>query len=134
MLIFRKKRTFSSCFQPKKVTFSHRSDWIRTSGLLVPNQALYRTEPHPDYHSSISQVLNFVNSRTQSFRHHRYPKIKTEPPLDDSVIYAPDRNRTCTVAHRILNPARLPVPPQARTDLPIISHPPCFFNTYAKFV
>ena len=25
-----------------------RSDWIRTSGLLVPNQALYRTEPHPD--------------------------------------------------------------------------------------
>ena len=26
----------------------HRSDWIRTSGLLVPNQALYQTEPHPD--------------------------------------------------------------------------------------
>ena len=25
-----------------------RSDWIRTSGLLVPNQALYQTEPHPD--------------------------------------------------------------------------------------
>ena len=24
-----------------------RSDWIRTSGLLVPNQALYQTEPHP---------------------------------------------------------------------------------------
>ncbi len=27
--------------------FFGRSDWIRTSGLLVPNQALYQTEPHP---------------------------------------------------------------------------------------
>ena len=25
-----------------------RSEKIRTSGLLVPNQALYQTEPHPD--------------------------------------------------------------------------------------
>ena len=29
--------------------FYGRSDWIRTSGLLVPNQALYQTEPHPDF-------------------------------------------------------------------------------------
>ena len=28
-----------------------RSDWIRTSGLLVPNQALYQTEPHPVFHA-----------------------------------------------------------------------------------
>ena len=27
--------------------FIGRSDWIRTSGLLVPNQALYLAEPHP---------------------------------------------------------------------------------------
>ncbi len=25
-----------------------RGDWIRTSDLLVPNQALYQTEPRPD--------------------------------------------------------------------------------------
>ena len=40
--------------------FFHRSDWIRTSGLLVPNQALYRTEPHPDYRNIISQDLGNV--------------------------------------------------------------------------
>ena len=33
-------RLFRYCYR-------HRSDWIRTSGLLVPNQALYQTEPHP---------------------------------------------------------------------------------------
>ena len=35
---------------------------------------------------------------------------------------APDRNRTCTVSHRILNPARLPVPPQVRDDILSYSH------------
>ena len=25
----------------------NRGDWIRTSDLLVPNQALYQAEPHP---------------------------------------------------------------------------------------
>ena len=30
---------------------------------------------------------------------------------------ASNRNRTCTVSHRILNPARLPVPPYSRTDI-----------------
>ena len=30
----------------------HRGDRIRTCGFLVPNQALYQTEPHPEtYHS-----------------------------------------------------------------------------------
>ena len=42
--------------------FLHRSDWIRTSGLLVPNQALYRTEPHPDRHNSIAQQMSLVKS------------------------------------------------------------------------
>ena len=41
----------------------HRSDWIRTSGLLVPNQALYRTEPHPDCHNSIAQCDPLVKGR-----------------------------------------------------------------------
>ncbi len=36
---------------------------------------------------------------------------------------APDRNRTCTVSHRILNPARLPVPPQVRKFI-------VFYHTY----
>jgi hypothetical protein len=26
-----------------------RGEWIRTTGLLVPNQALYQAEPRPDY-------------------------------------------------------------------------------------
>ncbi len=42
-----------------------RSDWIRTSGLLVPNQALYRTEPHPDCLIIISQRVGFVNRNFQ---------------------------------------------------------------------
>jgi hypothetical protein len=25
-----------------------RGEWIRTTGLLVPNQALYQAEPRPD--------------------------------------------------------------------------------------
>ncbi len=78
---------------PRRIFFHYRSDWIRTSGLLVPNQALYRTEPHPDYHSSISQVLNFVNSSVQSFCSPLPLKTKTEPPFDDSVIYAGNRGR-----------------------------------------
>ena len=55
-------------------TFSHRSDWIRTSGLLVPNQALYRTEPHPDYQDIISHAPRFVNSSPAIFL--TYKKIK----------------------------------------------------------
>ena len=27
---------------------SGRGEWIRTTGLLVPNQALYQAEPRPD--------------------------------------------------------------------------------------
>ena len=45
----------------------HRSDWIRTSGLLVPNQALYRTEPHPDCLNSISQSPRFVKPSPEIF-------------------------------------------------------------------
>ena len=45
--------------------YRHRSDWIRTSGLLVPNQALYRTEPHPDCLYIISQRRGIVNSIRQ---------------------------------------------------------------------
>jgi hypothetical protein len=26
----------------------HRGDWIRTSDLFVPNEALYQAEPRPD--------------------------------------------------------------------------------------
>ena len=36
---------------PGPEIFGHkngRDDWIRTSGLCVPNAALYQTEPHPD--------------------------------------------------------------------------------------
>ena len=48
-----------------------RSDWIRTSGLLVPNQALYRTEPHPVFNFSftiVSHVFGFVNTFSQKTR------------------------------------------------------------------
>ena len=31
-----------------------RDDWIRTSDLLVPNEALYQAEPHPDVASTAS--------------------------------------------------------------------------------
>ena len=51
-------RLFRYCYR-------HRSDWIRTSGLLVPNQALYRTEPHPDCLYIISQRRGIVNSIRQ---------------------------------------------------------------------
>ena len=51
-------RLFRYCYR-------HRSDWIRTSGLLVPNQALYRTEPHPDCLYIISQRRRIVNSIRQ---------------------------------------------------------------------
>ena len=39
-----------------------RSERIRTSGLLVPNQALYQAEPHPEtfYLKSISYKSRFV--------------------------------------------------------------------------
>ncbi len=37
---------------------------------------------------------------------------------------AGNRGRTCTVAHRILNPARLPIPPYPHTD--IIAYRECF--------
>lgn len=33
--------------QPKLRNLFYRSDWIRTSGLFVPNEALYHAEPHP---------------------------------------------------------------------------------------
>ena len=37
-----KKRRLNVC----SVVFFGRDDWIRTSGLCVPNAALYQTEPH----------------------------------------------------------------------------------------
>ena len=47
--------------------FYGRSERIRTSGLLVPNQALYQAEPHPEicYLKSISQTKFFVKRSIQ---------------------------------------------------------------------
>ena len=54
-----------------KVTtvFYGRSERIRTSGLLVPNQALYQTEPHPEI-CNIVIISNFsrgVKCKSQIF-------------------------------------------------------------------
>ena len=48
-----------------------RSDWIRTSGLLVPNQALYQTEPHPD-----SVFYYITNSKECQERIINFPENK----------------------------------------------------------
>ena len=50
-LLFNKRQNAVplDCIFVKKTGFAcGRSERIRTSGLLVPNQALYQTEPHPE--------------------------------------------------------------------------------------
>ena len=32
----------------KRLRINGRGEWIRTTGLLVPNQALYQAEPRPE--------------------------------------------------------------------------------------
>ena len=64
-----------------------RSDWIWTSGLLVPNQALYRTEPHPEvfcfllsqrmYYSTLRRFCQGVFSKKYNF-FRRFPYIIRE--------------------------------------------------------
>ena len=53
-------RLFRYCYR-------HRSDWIRTSGLLVPNQALYQTEPHPDERWYYTTGMSVCQGDLQSF-------------------------------------------------------------------
>lgn len=36
------------CLESEPCSFFGRGERIRTSGLCVPNAALYRAEPHPD--------------------------------------------------------------------------------------
>ena len=43
-----------------------RDDRIRTCGILVPNQALYQTEPHP---VAFSQVLNYYTTQYGNCQH-----------------------------------------------------------------
>ena len=49
-----------------------RSEKIWTSGLLVPNQALYRTEPHPDnvryYTTKLMECQGLSRKKTIHFR------------------------------------------------------------------
>ena len=51
-----------------------RSDWIRTSGLLVPNQALYQTEPHPATCFSCTRTVYhmkiYLSRDCRQFLHH----------------------------------------------------------------
>ncbi len=46
----RKKQTAGAekilSFMPRRFFQSGRGDWIRTSGLCVPNATLYQAEPH----------------------------------------------------------------------------------------
>ena len=50
-----------------------RDDRIRTCGILVPNQALYQTEPHP---VAFSQVLNYYTTESSNCQHF-FKKILT---------------------------------------------------------
>ena len=34
--------------QSQSLRWDGRGEWIRTTGLLVPNQALYQAEPRPE--------------------------------------------------------------------------------------
>ncbi len=43
-----------------------RGEWIRTTGLLVPNQALYQAEPRPDS-SSVAACGSLAQARTIGF-------------------------------------------------------------------
>ena len=48
--------------------FSGRDDWIRTSGLFVPNEARYQTVPHPVNTSNIiTEVSSLVNHLEKYF-------------------------------------------------------------------
>ena len=45
------------------VLFSGRSEVIRTPDLLVPNQALYQAEPHPDIMRSFCERIALYHTR-----------------------------------------------------------------------
>ena len=45
----------------KHPQFYGRSERIRTSGLLVPNQALYQTEPHPENAFYINAIIIIIH-------------------------------------------------------------------------
>ena len=50
--------------------FDGRGDWIRTSGLYVPNVALYQAEPHLEINApkfgALAAVLGFEPRQTES--------------------------------------------------------------------
>ena len=79
----KKARHRFPCDVLRSAAFSHgqtqsgRGDWIRTSGLYVPNVALYQTEPHlemaaeegfePSQTESESAVLPLHNPATERY-------------------------------------------------------------------
>ena len=57
-------------FKPLTCDFSGRDDWIRTSGLTVPNRARYQTAPRPEAQEHIvadySALAYLIREPTQS--------------------------------------------------------------------
>ncbi len=53
----------------KKGRIFGRGEWIRTTGLLVPNQALYQAEPRPE---TMCSLLNCRCNLEYSIRSRRY--------------------------------------------------------------
>src|SRR5262245_15859236 len=51
---------------PRMLDFVGRGDWIRTSGLSVPNRALYQAEPRPDGDSSLPRNGRAASGRPES--------------------------------------------------------------------
>ena len=61
--------------------FKSRGDWIRTSDLLVPNQALYQAEPRPGCSVKADQLPS--REETHSKQTVRIGQREPVRPIDD---------------------------------------------------
>ena len=81
---------------PHKAGTSSRGDKIRTCDLLVPNQALYQAEPHPDLRIAVSR-LNTAQT-----------KLSDSPPRDetDEILLSFRSRQLSTIYQRLAVGAR----------------------------